>query len=84
MTAAMRRRRGPELDTPLLHLVLAVDDVDIVALLIRQHGRARNRHRLDRFGILEDHRDEFAVDELARRAIRLCIAQRIARRRPAA
>ena len=36
----------------LLRLVLRIDDVDIIALLIGQHGGARNRQHLDRLHAL--------------------------------
>ena len=48
-----------------LCLVLGIDHVNIVALLIRQHGSARNGQHRDRLHALQQHGDEFSVDQFA-------------------
>src|SRR6266851_3379564 len=42
-----RRRRLAELDAALLRLVVAVDDVDVVAHLVGEYRGARHRQRLE-------------------------------------
>ncbi len=44
----------PSVDPPLLRLVLGIDDIDVAALLVRQHRRARDRQRLDRLHALQE------------------------------
>src|SRR6185437_5711207 len=60
------RRRLAELDALLLCLVVAIDGIDIVALLIRKDGGARHGQRLDRLRLAHDHGDELGIDQLAR------------------
>ena len=53
----------PELDAALLDFVVGIDDVHVVALLVRQHRPARNaecHHRLDAF---DQNGDETAIDQ---------------------
>src|SRR5439155_20733997 len=54
-----------EPDTPLLHLVLAVDDVDVLALLVRQHRRTRDAQSHHWLNAFDQHCDEFAIDQLS-------------------
>src|ERR1700712_522514 len=42
-----RGRRLPQLNSPLLHLVVGAHDIDVVALLVRQHRLAGNAKRHD-------------------------------------
>jgi hypothetical protein len=51
------------MDAPLLHLVAAVDHVEVIALLIGQDRDAWNGYRLHRFSIFNDYSDEFSVRE---------------------
>ena len=53
VTDAIVDGRLPELDPTLLGLVVGADDKDIFALLIRQHGGARDRQHLDRLHALQ-------------------------------
>src|SRR6478609_5532633 len=61
--------RLSEPDAPLLGLVIGAEDIDIFALLIRQHRRAWDRHDLDRLHALQQHGHEFIVGELAYRSV---------------
>ena len=56
-------RRLAELDAALLRPVLAIHDIDVVALLVGQHrgaGHAESQHRLD---ALDQHGDELSVGQ---------------------
>src|SRR5579863_4750236 len=70
-------RRLALLNAPGLNLVLRIDHVDIVALLIRQHGRARNGQNRDRLHTLEENCHEFSVEQLARNWLGRCEYPRI-------
>src|SRR3984885_15456958 len=61
------RGRLPELNPALLGLVVGPDGEDIVALLIGQYGGARDRQHLDRLHALQQHRNKFAIGQLAHR-----------------
>src|SRR6185312_9144609 len=61
-----RRRRLTLLNAADLRLVLVIDNVDIVALLVRQHGSARDRQNLDRLHPPQQHGYKFAVGQLTR------------------
>src|SRR5882672_8726339 len=65
-----RGRRLPELNPALLGLVVGADREDIIALLVGQHGGARDRQHLDRLHALQHHGDEFAVGKLTHRTAR--------------
>src|ERR1700733_3644078 len=53
------RGRLAELDAALLDVVLAVDDIDVVALLIGQYRGTRDRQRFHRLSAFDQRRDKF-------------------------
>ena len=55
----------PSLTRRCSALFLSSTTIDIVALLVGQHGGARHRQRLDRLDALDQHGDELAVDQRA-------------------
>src|SRR6478735_9129404 len=59
--------RLPELDPALLGLVVRADREDIIALLVGQHGGARDRQHFDRLHAFQHHSNKFAVGKLAHR-----------------
>src|ERR1700730_18488736 len=60
------RGRLAELDAPLLHLPLHIDNIDVVALLIGQNRGSRNRQNENRLHAFENHGHELTVRQLAR------------------
>jgi len=52
-----------------LGLVIRADHINVIALLVRQHGRARDRDRRDRLNAFQDHSHELAVEEFAERPV---------------
>lgn len=55
------RRRLPKLDSALLGLIVGADRENVVALLIRQDGRARNDQVFDRLYAFEKYGDKLAI-----------------------
>src|SRR5271166_3751781 len=51
-------RRLAKLDATLLDTILAIDQIDIIALLVRQNGGARDAECFHRLNAFDQHSDE--------------------------